>query len=363
MAKHLNRLSAQLALKALRESTANGKNWIVSKGLILETDEKDIELVPGDAVEIGGTENGDVAIKSAAAVVVVADPELAARIADVVVSADEMSDVQFIEKPALDAAMDGEDVDQIIDKLVDGEEGSDVEVAELEIDQKESVEAKFEKFANHTISAKDMLVCEAIQIDESAKSSINMATIKKPSDLIHIVESLEAFNAKVASLKGAIQPGAKEIALSESGKVIGMFDKELNEGKIFLESEFDTVEDMEEAPIEAAPILEPVHIDIEGDATGEVDMILGVDSALAELEAAGYTGDAYIKFIDAVSALKPEQVAEIVSTFDSPKMAECVRVFDTTVGQYVAAFKESVSADNFIAESGAESRFTKRFFA
>lgn len=40
MAKYLNRLSARLARQALAESKA----WVVSKKLILETDEGDVEL-------------------------------------------------------------------------------------------------------------------------------------------------------------------------------------------------------------------------------------------------------------------------------------------------------------------------------
>ena len=107
MSKYLNRLSARIAREALRESAEQAKNWIVSKKLILETEEGDLELDAGDTVEMGADENGDLGIKTGAAVVVVSDPELAAKIADIVVSSDELSDVNFVQKPALDAVLDG----------------------------------------------------------------------------------------------------------------------------------------------------------------------------------------------------------------------------------------------------------------
>ena len=85
MAKYLNRLSARLAREALRESKA----WVVSKKLILETDEGDVELEKGDMVDLGATPEGDLAVKSnAAAVVVVSDADLASKIADTVVSSE-----------------------------------------------------------------------------------------------------------------------------------------------------------------------------------------------------------------------------------------------------------------------------------
>jgi len=37
-------------------------------------------------------------------------------------------------------------------------------------------------------------------------------------------------------------------------------------------------------------------------------------------------------------------------------------VFDTKLGKSVAVFTESVDANNYIAESGEENRFTKRYF-
>ena len=109
MSKMLNRLAARLAREALRESAKEGKNWIVSKKLILETDEGDFEFEKNDEVEIGGNNDGDMVLNGGqAACVVVADEDLARKIADIVVSSDELSDVNFVEKPALDAVVDGE---------------------------------------------------------------------------------------------------------------------------------------------------------------------------------------------------------------------------------------------------------------
>jgi hypothetical protein len=52
MAKFLKRLSARVAREALRESAKEAKNWIVSRKLILETEEGDIEFDKGETVEM-----------------------------------------------------------------------------------------------------------------------------------------------------------------------------------------------------------------------------------------------------------------------------------------------------------------------
>ena len=102
MAKYVNRLAARLA----REKLAESKAWVVSKKLILETDEGDVELEKGDMVDLGATPEGDLAVKSNnAAVVVIADADLASKIADTVVSSDELSDVEFVTKDAVDTVL------------------------------------------------------------------------------------------------------------------------------------------------------------------------------------------------------------------------------------------------------------------
>ena len=123
MTKFLRRLSARTAREALRESAKEGKSWIVTKTLILETEDEngdmgELEFNPGDVVEMGASEDGDMAVKSSAAVVVISDPEIAKKIADTVVNSDELSDVKFVDRPALDAVMDGEDTEEVVDKLV-----------------------------------------------------------------------------------------------------------------------------------------------------------------------------------------------------------------------------------------------------
>ena len=97
MAKFLNRLAARTAMERLREAANEGRNWIVTKKLILETEEGDLEIDPAETVEVGATDDGDMAVKGQAAVVVISDEDLASKIADLVVSADELSDVKFVE--------------------------------------------------------------------------------------------------------------------------------------------------------------------------------------------------------------------------------------------------------------------------
>lgn len=245
MSKMLNRLAARLAREALRESAKEGKNWIVSKKLILETDEGDFEFEKNDEVEIGGNNDGDMVLNGGqAACVVVADEDLARKIADIVVSSDELSDVQFVEKPALDAVVDGEEVDDVIDKLADDEDDN-VETAEVSVDAKESVEAKFAKFAKHIMNPTKTVVCESILVDESDETPLNLALIKHARTIKESFTAYDAFVARVAELKGSLQPGKREIALTESGKVMGAFDKEASCGTLYCESEFDDVDAMD----------------------------------------------------------------------------------------------------------------------
>ena len=261
MSKMLNRLAARLAREALRESAKEGKNWIVSKKLILETDEGDFEFEKNDEVEIGGNNDGDMVLNGGqAACVVVADEDLARKIADIVVSSDELSDVQFVEKPALDAVVDGEEVDDVIDKLADDEDDN-VETAEVSVDAKESVEAKFAKFAKHIMNPTKTVVCESILVDESDETPLNLALIKHARTIKESFTAYDAFVARVAELKGSLQPGKREIALTESGKVMGAFDKEASCGTLYCESEFDDVDAMDNFDDSDVNVMEDINFD------------------------------------------------------------------------------------------------------
>ena len=101
MSKYLNRLKARLAMQKLVESAKQGKNWIVTKKLVLEAEDADLELEPGDSVEVGANDNGDMVVGSKAAVVVITSPEVAEQVANAVVNADELSDVEFVTTPEL----------------------------------------------------------------------------------------------------------------------------------------------------------------------------------------------------------------------------------------------------------------------
>jgi len=257
----LNRLAARLAREALRESAKEGKNWIVSKKLILETDEGDFEFEKNDEVEIGGNNDGDMVLNGGqAACVVITDEDLARKIADIVVSSDELSDVQFVEKPALDAVVDGEEVDDVIDKLADDEDDN-VETAEVSVDAKESVEAKFAKFAKHIMNPTKTVVCESILVDESDETPLNLALIKHARTIKESFTAYDAFVARVAELKGSLQPGKREIALTESGKVMGAFDKEASCGTLYCESEFDDVDAMDNFDDSDVNVMEEINFD------------------------------------------------------------------------------------------------------
>lgn len=401
MAKYTNRLKARLAYARLCESAKEGKNWIVTRKLILETEEGDVSFDAGEEVEIGATPEGDMGINGSAACVVITDPELAAKIADTVVNADETSDVEFVTKDAVDAVMDGEDTDQVVDDLAsdagaedtgaeDAEAGMEdnmsVEVPELDPNKKESVEAKFAKFSANRLNPKKVLVCESIMIDEESSDRINMYNIKCDRLKKESFSNYKEFAARVSELKGSLQPGKREIALTEAGEVMGSFDTEADSGELYPEDSWENAEAMDNADTAPVELMdEPVEDldfdswDDEGNAvapTGETtegevkdvtDNYTGgsvFESCLKKYEESAKSGKDYIEMVNSLekAGLKESAIAKVVSTFDSRKLNECVRVYDTKYGKYVNALKESVAADNFIEETGEAKRFSKRFF-
>lgn len=373
MAKYLNRLAARIARESLRESAKEGKSWIVTKKLILETEEGEMEFDAGDAVEIGTVDDGDngldMAMKGSAAVVVVADPDLASKIADIVVSADELSDVNFVEKPALDAVLGGEDVDSVIDKLADDEVApdaapvDDIEVAEVDIENKESVESKFARFGENRMNPDRPLICEAISIEDCEDAPINLAVIRADRIAKESFDDYAKFAGRVSELKGSIQPGAREIALTESGKVMGSFDKEANLGILYTENFFEEAEEMDNFNTEPEALMQDVDLGVES--------VEEVEESLKQFEESAKSGKDYIALVESLASekvgLKEEVIAKIASTFENKTLVEGVRIFDTKLGKHINALKESVDADNFIAEAeevnGEKGRFTKRFFA
>ena len=356
MAKYLNRLSARLAREALRESKA----WVVSKKLILETDEGDVELEKGDMVDLGATPEGDLALKSnTAAVVVIADADLASKIADTVVSSDELGDVEFVTKDAVDTVLDGEPVDDVIGKMADEEpEASEVEVAEVDVDKKESVQAKFDKFAANPIAFTKSLKCESILIDEEDEGAIDMATLSQDSVAKEPFFGYEEFVARVSELGGSVQPGEVEKALDANGKMIGYFDKASSQGVIYPESSFESEEDMMNVPAEAEPLM---GAPLEGE---EAEMTDAVEEALGCYESSEMSGADYMKMVESLKAanLSESTVAKIAGSFGNRTLAEGCKVFDTVLGKNVCVKESGVDADNWIVESGDEKRFTKRYF-
>ena len=354
MAKYLNRLMARAALAKLHES----KNWIVTRKLICETEAGDMEFDAGEVINAGADEEGNLALDGQAAVVVISDPEIAEKVADVLASADELSDVNFVEKPALDAVLDGEDMDDVVDALGDTE-GDDIEVAEVEVDdeKKESVENKYNKFAENAVRGAKKLHCESIQVAEEA-APLNIRLIKESSVKKETYADYKEFAARVSALNGSIKPGKHEIALTEAGQVFGEWDSEDMSGALYPENNWESEEDMDN--FDAAP--SAIEGGINFDAAEE-DMEQ-VESCLGKYEESAKSGKDYLMLVESLekAGVKEEKLAKIVSTFGMSSLKECVKVFDNKAGKFIATFKESVDANNFIAEAG-EDRFSKRYFA
>lgn len=376
--KYTNRLKARLARERLAEAAKEGRNWIVTRKLILETEEGDMEFDAGDNVEIGATDDGDMAVKGQAAVVVISDEDIAKKIADIVVNADELSDVEFEDRSALDALGDGEDMDQVVDDLADaepaedeGEDASadgDIEVPMVKPDQKESVENKFSKFSENRMNPKKFYACESILVDEESDDALNMFAIKVPGVMKENFNDYKEFAKRVSELKGSIQPGVREIALTEAGEVMGAYDTENNMGEIYPENSFENAEAMDNFQSEPAGLMDgdlgydegaPMDDTVEDAEFGEC-----FESVLKAYEESDKSGSDYMKLTESLEAMKLNEnhIGEVVSSFNDSLMESCVRAYDTKYGKYVAAFKESVDCNNFIEEAKAEGRFTKRFF-
>ena len=375
--KYTNRLKARLARERLAEAAKEGRNWIVTRKLILETEEGDMDFDAGDNVEIGATDDGDMAVKGQAAVVVISDEDIAKKIADIVVNADELSDVEFEDRSALDAlTQDNEDMDQVVDDLADAEpaEGEDddaegdIEVPMVKPDQKESVADKFAKFSENRMNPKKFYACESILVDEESDDALNMFAIKVPGVMKENFNDYKEFTKRVSELKGSIQPGVREIALTEAGKVMGCYDTECNEGTLYPENSFENTEDMDNFQSEPAGLMDGDLGYDEGapmdDTVEDAEFDECFESVLKTYEESAKSGSDYMKLAESLEAMKLNEnhIGEVVSSFNNSLMEGCVRAYDTKYGKYVAAFKESVDCNNFIEEAKAEGRFTKRFF-
>ena len=375
--KYTNRLKARLAREKLAEAAKEGRNWIVTRKLILETEEGDMDFDAGDNVEIGATDDGDMAVKGQAAVVVISDEDIAKKIADIVVNADELSDVEFEDRSALDAlTQDNEDMDQVVDDLADAEpaEGEDddaegdIEVPMVKPDQKESVADKFAKFSENRMNPKKFYACESILVDEESDDALNMFAIKVPGVMKENFNDYKEFTKRVSELKGSIQPGVREIALTEAGKVMGCYDTECNEGTLYPENSFENTEDMDNFQSEPAGLMDGDLGYDEGapmdDTVEDAEFDECFESVLKTYEESAKSGSDYMKLAESLEAMKLNEnhIGEVVSSFNNSLMEGCVRAYDTKYGKYVAAFKESVDCNNFIEEAKAEGRFTKRFF-
>ena len=374
--KYTNRLKERLAREKLAEAAKEGRNWIVTRKLILETEEGDMDFDAGDNVEIGATDDGDMAVKGQAAVVVISDEDIAKKIADIVINADELSDVEFEDRSALDALDDGEGLDQVVDDLADAEpaEGEDdnaegdIEVPMVKPDQKESVENKFAKFSENRMNPKKFYACESILVDEESDDALNMFAIKVPGVMKESFNDYKEFTKRVSELKGSIQPGVREIALTESGKVMGDFNTESNEGTLYPENSFENTEDMDNFQSEPAGLMDGDLGYDEGapmdDTVEDAEFDECFESVLKTYEESAKSGSDYMKLAESLEAMKLNEshIGEVVSSFNNSLMEGCVRAYDTKYGKYVAAFKESVDCNNFIEEAKAEGRFTKRFF-
>jgi len=356
--KQINRMRARLALDKLKESKA----WIASKKMILETEEGDLEIEKGKQVILGATENGDLAIKDPATVVVVTDDALATKIVDAMKSAESLGDVEFIEKPALDAALDGTSLEDIVAGLEDAvaeDDAEEVEVATVDSEE-ESVESKCAKIADNKLADSKVCHCEALLIDEEDEAPIDLGAVEADSNMATDMMSYDDFKSQVQSMNGTVAPGDAEIAFDADGKAIGYWDTVNNTGKMFGQG-FDSADDMMAADTEPVPAVQPAEF--ESDMSG--DQMETLEAVMEAYDASEKSAKDLVEMTEKLAeiGLSESAIATVANSFVSRSLKEGVLVFDTKLGKNVRAFKEDVEAKQWIADAAEEGRFKKRFIA
>lgn len=358
--KYVNRMRARLALGKLAEM----KNaWIVSKDMKLVTESGDMELKKGAIVEAYATTNGHLAIREAG-ITVVLDDEIAPTTMDNIVSAAELGDVKFVKKSALDSALDGETIDNLVAGLVDGEEDSDdVERAEVDTEEKESVESKFAKLESvERITEDGALQSDEVQIADEPDAPIDLGTVEADKVAKDEVTDYEEFKSMVQGMNGTVAPGDSEIAFNADGKVVGYFDTAAGNGVVYPDTTFNSAEDMNNFSGEPEALVQPAEFE----STCSEEELAQVEESLKAYEESDKSGADYMTFVESLTkaGLEESVIGKVANSFVSRNLAEgTVTMYDTKVGSIVRSFKENVEANQFAADAKEEARFTKRFVA
>lgn len=358
--KYVNRMRARLALGKLAEM----KNaWIVSKDMKLVTESGDMELKKGAIVEAYATTNGHLAIREAG-VTVVLDDEIAPTTMDNIASAAELGDVKFVKKSALDSALDGETIDNLVAGLVDGEEDSDdVERAEVDTEEKESVESKFAKLESvERITEDGALQSDEVQIADEPDAPIDLGTVEADKVAKDEVTDYEEFKSMVQGMNGTVAPGDSEIAFNADGKVVGYFDTAAGNGVVYPDTTFNSAEDMNNFSGEPEALVQPAEFE----STCSEEELAQVEESLKAYEESDKSGADYMTFVESLTkaGLEESVIGKVANSFVSRNLAEgTVTAFDTKHGAVVKALSENVDMNNWIADTKAEGVFTKRFIA
>lgn len=358
--KYVNRMRARLALGKLAEM----KNaWIVAKDMKLVTESGDMELKKGSLIQMFATDKGHLAVKESG-VTIVLDDEVADKVADNTVSAAELGDVKFVKKSALDAALDGETVEDLVAGLVDGDaESDDVERAEVDAEEKESVEDKFAKLESaERITEDDALQSDEVQIADEPDSPIDLGSVESDTVAKNEVADYEEFKSMVQGMNGTVAPGDAEIAFNAEGKVVGYFDTAANSGVIFPDMSFESAEEMNNFSGEPEALVQPAEFE---SCCGE-EAMEAVEESLKAYEESDKSGADYMTFVESLAkaGLEESVIGKVANSFVSRNLAEgTVTAFDTKHGAVVKALSENVEMNNWIADTKAEGTFTKRFVA
>ena len=359
--KYVNRMRARLALGKLAEM----KNaWVVLKDMKLVTESGDLELEKGAIVEAFATDRGHLAIREAG-ITVVLDDEIAPAAMDNVASASELGDVKFVKKSVLDTNLDKGTLEDLIAGLSDNEDkdSNEVERAEVDAEEKESVQEKFARLESaERITEDDALQSDEVQIADEEDSPIDLGTVEADTVAKNEVSDYEEFKSEVQNMNGTVAPGDSEIAFNADGKVVGYFDTVNNKGVIYPEMTFDSAEEMNNFSGEPEALVQPAEFE---SCCGE-EAMEAVEESLKAYEESDKTGADYMTFVESLTkaGLEESVIGKVANSFVSRNLAEgTVTMYDTKLGSVVRSFKENTAANQFAADCKEESRFAKRFVA
>lgn len=376
MAKYIERAKARLGRNKIAESNILLAGRTMK--LCLEDAENNVEneliINKGSQVILGAVadENGEanLAINTPSVIAIISDEELQGEIINALVSAEELTDVNFVNKAVIDAALDGLSVEDIVVALADGDlnEANEIEVATVSPNGENAFDVKVNIANNNVIeeTSKKVMRCEEVGFadDESEEIVLNDVELEDTIEIVPI-SNYEEFKDEVNSINGTVQlMDDQTVAINNEGKVVGYINQETGEGAFYPQNEFDNVDEMNAFIKANNEVNHNLIKDAEWEANLSDAAYNAVNDALKAYESSEMTFKDLAKLESSLAKVGIKESAALVNSFVRLNKESKVAVVDLHSGKMVRAFAESaeLDCDNFIAE-GPKGRFAKRYIA